>query len=58
VKTWWKEIGGFAQLQPSLLDSFGTRGPISLAELLDYSVVTGVSSLYRMGLNSGEVWSV
>jgi hypothetical protein len=35
----------FAQLWPSLLNSFNTHGPGSMAELQDYSMVTGVASI-------------
>jgi hypothetical protein len=45
----------FAQLQPSLLDSFNTHGPGSMAELQDYSMVAGVAPINGMELNSGEL---
>jgi hypothetical protein len=45
----------FAQLRPQLLDSFDTNGPGSIAELEDYSMVTGVASFDNMELNSGEL---
>jgi hypothetical protein len=35
----------FAQLRPSLIDYFNTHGPGSMAELQDYSMVTGVASI-------------
>jgi hypothetical protein len=40
-----KGTAKFAQLRPSLLDSFNTHGPGSKAELQDYSMVTGVASI-------------
>jgi hypothetical protein len=45
----------FAQLRPSLLDSFDTHGPGSMAELQDYSMVTGVAPINDMELNSGKL---
>jgi hypothetical protein len=40
-----KGTAKFAQLRPSLLDSFNTHGTGSMAELQDYSMVTGVTSI-------------
>jgi hypothetical protein len=40
-----KGTAKFIQLRPSLLDSFNIYGPGSMAELQDYSMVTGVTSI-------------
>jgi hypothetical protein len=50
----------FASLRPSLLDSFNTHGPGSMAELQDYSMVTGVASIAdeRARPELGFWWSV
>jgi hypothetical protein len=50
-----KGMTKFTQLRPSLLDYFDTHGPVSMEELQDPSMVTGVAPIDGMELNSGEL---